>query len=58
MSNRLESLTIEEDVKEGEAEDEEGLTIHPYESLTTLSSNPAPDIDITKREVIDQSITS
>ncbi|XP_022135032.1 villin-4-like isoform X2 [Momordica charantia] len=50
MSNRLESLTIEEDVKEGEAEDEEGLTIHPYESLTTLSSNPAPDIDITKRE--------
>lgn len=51
MSNRIESLTIEEDVKEGEVEDEEGLTIHPYESLTTNSSNPVSDIDVTKREV-------
>lgn len=52
ISNRLESLTIQEDVKEGEVEDEEGLTIHPYESLTTTSSDPASDIDVTKREVI------
>ncbi|XP_038879573.1 villin-4-like isoform X1 [Benincasa hispida] len=50
MSNRIESLTIQEDVKEGEIEDEEGLTIHPYESLTTNSSNPVSDIDVTKRE--------
>ena len=51
MSNRIESLTIVEDAKEGEVEDEEGLTIHPYESLTTTSSSPASDIDVTKREV-------
>ncbi|XP_023516796.1 villin-4-like isoform X1 [Cucurbita pepo subsp. pepo] len=50
MSNRIESLTIVEDAKEGEVEDEEGLTIHPYESLTTTSSSPASDIDVTKRE--------
>ncbi|KAG6587739.1 Villin-4, partial [Cucurbita argyrosperma subsp. sororia] len=49
-SNRLGSLTIQEDVKEGEVEDEEGLTVHPYESLTTLTSTPIPDIDVTKRE--------
>ena len=51
MSNRIESLTIAEDVKEDEVEDEEGLTIHPYESLATNSSNPVSDIDVTKREV-------
>ncbi|XP_031735998.1 villin-4 isoform X3 [Cucumis sativus] len=50
MSNRIESLTIAEDVKEDEVEDEEGLTIHPYESLATNSSNPVSDIDVTKRE--------
>ena len=38
-------------MKEGEVEDEEGLTVHPYESLTTLTSTPVPDIDVTKREV-------
>lgn len=40
-----------EDVKENEAEDEEGLTVYPYDRLTTSSTNPAPDIDVTKREV-------
>ncbi|PKI53561.1 hypothetical protein CRG98_026011 [Punica granatum] len=50
MSNRIGSLTIEEDVKEGEAEDEEGLTLHPYEHLKTTSTNPVTDIDVTKRE--------
>lgn len=50
MSSKMESLTIQEDVKENEVEDEEGLTLHPYDRLTTLSTDPAPDIDVTKRE--------
>ncbi|TYH93433.1 hypothetical protein ES332_A13G253900v1 [Gossypium tomentosum] len=50
MSSRLESLTIQEDMKEGETEDEEGLPIHPYERLTTSSTDPVTDIDVTKRE--------
>lgn len=52
MTIRIETLTIQEDVKEGEAEDDEGLTIHPYECLKTTSTNPVSDIDVTKREVI------
>lgn len=51
MTVRIETLTIQEDVKEGEAEDDEGLTIYPYESLKTTSTNPVLDIDVTKREV-------
>ncbi|PKI54831.1 hypothetical protein CRG98_024782 [Punica granatum] len=47
-TNKIES--IQEDVKEGEAEDEEGLTLYPYERLTTTSTDPVTDIDITKRE--------
>lgn len=50
MTSRLETLTIEEDVKEGEAEDE-GLPVYPYERLKTTSSDPITDIDVTKREV-------
>uniref|UniRef100_A0A2C9UM86 HP domain-containing protein n=1 Tax=Manihot esculenta TaxID=3983 RepID=A0A2C9UM86_MANES len=50
MSTRIESLTIQEDVKEGEAEDEEGLPIFPYERLTTNSTDPVTEIDVTKRE--------
>lgn len=44
--------TIEEDVKEGEAEDEEGVTTYPYERLKTTSTDPVADIDVTKREVL------
>lgn len=51
MSSRIESLTIKEDVKEGEAGDEEGLPIYPYERLKTNSTNPVTEIDVTKREV-------
>ncbi|XP_022969600.1 villin-4-like isoform X2 [Cucurbita maxima] len=47
---RIETLTIQEDVKEGEAEDDEGLTIYPYERLKTTSADPISDIDVTKRE--------
>ncbi|XP_022753401.1 villin-4-like [Durio zibethinus] len=50
MSSRLESLTIQEDVKEGEAEDEEGLPIYPYELLKITSTDPVSEIDVTKRE--------
>lgn len=43
--------TIHEDVKEGEADDDEGLPTYPYERLKTSSSDPIEDIDVTKREV-------
>ncbi|XP_021836754.1 villin-4 isoform X2 [Spinacia oleracea] len=42
--------SIQEDSKENDAEDEEGLTIYPYERLKTISTDPLPDIDVTKRE--------
>lgn len=32
-------------------DDDEGLTTYPYDCLKTSSTNPAPDIDITRREV-------
>ncbi|XP_027332142.1 villin-4-like isoform X2 [Abrus precatorius] len=51
MSSRIESLTIHEDVKEGEAEDDEGLPIYPYERINTASTDPVADIDVTRREV-------
>lgn len=51
MNNRVENLTIQEDVKEGEADDDEDLSTHPYERLTILSTNPVTEIDVTKREV-------
>lgn len=51
MSSRLESLTIQEDIKENEAEDEEGLPIYPYERLKINSTDPVAEIDVTKREV-------
>ena len=49
---RIETLTIQEDVKEGEAEDDDGLTTYPYERLKTTSTDPVSDIDVTKREVM------
>ncbi|KAJ6846957.1 villin-5-like isoform X2 [Iris pallida] len=51
MSSRIESLTIQEDVKEDEAEDEEGLPVFPYERLKINSPDPVTEIDIAKREV-------
>ncbi|KAE8673591.1 Villin-4 [Hibiscus syriacus] len=50
ISRKLESLTIQEDAKEGEAEDEEGLPIYPYEHLKTTSTDPVSEVDVTKRE--------
>uniref|UniRef100_A0A0A9GGQ5 HP domain-containing protein n=1 Tax=Arundo donax TaxID=35708 RepID=A0A0A9GGQ5_ARUDO len=38
------------DANENEPEDDEGRTIYPYELLTTITEDPAPDIDLTKRE--------
>jgi len=42
--------SIQEDA-EGEKEEDEGLPTYPYERLTTTSDDPAPDIDLTRREV-------
>nr|CAD1840268.1 unnamed protein product [Ananas comosus var. bracteatus] len=50
MSSRIESLTIKEDAKEDEPEDEEGLPVYPYERLKTSSPDPVTGIDVTKRE--------
>ncbi|KAK4798794.1 hypothetical protein SAY86_031120 [Trapa natans] len=47
-TNKIES--IQEDAKEEEAEDEEGLILHPYVRLTTTSTDPVTDIDVAKRE--------
>ncbi|KAL0334401.1 UNVERIFIED_CONTAM: Villin-4, partial [Sesamum angustifolium] len=41
---------IQEDVKENETEDDEGLQVYPYDRLKTTSTDPVPDIDVTKRE--------
>ena len=58
MSSRIESLTIQEDVKEGEAEDEEGLPVFPYERLKVNAADPVTEIDVTKREVNHETICS
>ncbi|XP_039806628.1 villin-5 isoform X2 [Panicum virgatum] len=50
MNNRVESLTINEDVKENEPEDDEGLPIYPYERLKTTAADPVTEIDVTRRE--------
>ena len=49
-SSKEGSQTIEEDAKEGQAEDNEGLPVYPYERVNTASTDPMPDIDMTKRE--------
>ncbi|CAN1229391.1 VLN4 [Linum grandiflorum] len=50
MSSRIESLSIKEDMKENEPEDEEGLPIFPYERLIVNAEDPPAEIDVTKRE--------
>lgn len=52
VATRVESLTINEDVKENEPEDDEGLPIYPYERLKTTAADPVTEIDVTRREVI------
>ncbi|XP_074273714.1 villin-4-like [Silene latifolia] len=42
--------SIQEDIKEDDAEEDEGLTVYPYDRLTTTSEDPAPEIDLTRRE--------
>jgi gelsolin len=51
MTNRVESLTINEDVKENEPEDDEGLLIYSYERLKTTAADPVTEIDVSRREV-------
>jgi gelsolin len=48
MTNRVESLTINEDVKENEPEDDEGLPIYPYERLKTTAAYPVTEIDVSR----------
>lgn len=50
VSSTIESVTIQEDVKEGEAEDDEVLPVFPYERLKTSSTDSVSEIDVTKRE--------
>ncbi|CAL0325559.1 unnamed protein product [Lupinus luteus] len=50
MNSRIESFTIQEDVKEGESEDDEGLPVYPHDRVNTASEDPVTDIDVTKRE--------
>ncbi|GMH23742.1 hypothetical protein Nepgr_025585 [Nepenthes gracilis] len=50
MSSKIEALTIQEDAKEDEAEDEEGLLIYPYVRLVTTTADPVTEIDVTERE--------
>ncbi|ONM24174.1 Villin-4 [Zea mays] len=50
VATRVESLTINEDVKENEPEDDEGLPIYLYERLKTTAADPVTEIDVTRRE--------
>ncbi|KAG8066137.1 hypothetical protein GUJ93_ZPchr0004g39355 [Zizania palustris] len=46
-----EGSTVGDDASENDGDDDDdGGTIYPYERLTTTSDDPAPDIDVTKRE--------
>lgn len=46
-----ESMSNIKEGEEEEAEEESNLPTFPYERLTTDSEDPAPDIDLTRREV-------
>ncbi|XP_076910667.1 villin-5-like [Bidens hawaiensis] len=48
MNSRTE---VKENAKEIEVEDDAGITLYPYERLTTTSTDPAPNIDVTRREI-------
>ncbi|ONM58013.1 Villin-4 [Zea mays] len=50
VATSVESLTINEDVKENEPEDEDGLPIYLYERLKTTAVDPVTEIDVTRRE--------
>ncbi|KAJ1260205.1 hypothetical protein BS78_10G214500 [Paspalum vaginatum] len=47
---QIATSTVQEDAKEIQAEGKEG-PVYPYDRLRTSSTNPATDIDVTKREV-------
>ncbi|KAL8235073.1 hypothetical protein R6Q59_021173 [Mikania micrantha] len=51
LNSRIDSQKVKENVKENEVEDDEGLTLYPYDRLTTSSTDPAPNIDVTRREM-------
>uniref|UniRef100_A0A8R7R941 HP domain-containing protein n=1 Tax=Triticum urartu TaxID=4572 RepID=A0A8R7R941_TRIUA len=45
------AIQEEDGAGDDEPEDDEGRTVFPYERLVTTSEDPAPDIDITQREI-------
>ncbi|MFS7905986.1 putative villin headpiece, villin/Gelsolin, villin headpiece domain superfamily [Helianthus anomalus] len=49
-SGKIETPAMQKDAEEVETIDEAGLTLYPYERLTVSSTDPAPDINIFKRE--------
>ncbi|WOG96873.1 hypothetical protein DCAR_0416211 [Daucus carota subsp. sativus] len=50
-SDKEDSMSsIQEDGKEDEGDDDEGLPTYPYERLTILSMDPIKEIDVTRRE--------
>nr|CAB3471060.1 unnamed protein product [Digitaria exilis] len=49
--SQIATPAVQEDVKESQVEGEEGLPVYPYDRLRTSSTNPATDIDVTKREI-------
>lgn len=49
--SQIATPAVQEGVKESQVEGEEGLPAYPYDRLRTSSTNPATDIDVTKREV-------
>ncbi|PWZ21045.1 Villin-5 [Zea mays] len=56
VTTRVESLTINEDVKENELEDEDILPIYLYERLKTTTADPVTEIDVMRRETYLSSI--
>ncbi|KAG8086995.1 hypothetical protein GUJ93_ZPchr0010g7989 [Zizania palustris] len=50
MTSGVESFTINEDAKENEPEDDEGLPVYPYDRLKTTAAHPVTEIDVTRRE--------
>ncbi|XP_062229452.1 villin-3-like isoform X1 [Phragmites australis] len=50
-NSQIATPTVQEDVKESQTEGEEGLPVYPYDRLRTSSTDPARDIDVTRREI-------
>ena len=56
MSSRIEALTIKEDLKKDEPEDDEGLIAFPYDHLKISYPDHVSDIDVTSGNHRNQSL--